>query len=350
MDRLAKEMVSASETYGLARPRYGVKWHESLTGQCRKGERTAQLMGRPDHDEGCRCNVWAGPSAIWSEMGQLMDGPVHKMRQNNSGTGPVAKWNQMEQLIEGPVCRFPFTSQIYINILAAQEGASVASHEGASVAGAEARHSSWACPSIVWYDSCSGLAATWSETEIFCHRLINLGSSSLPVNSQACISNLAAHGGASVADSWQTKHETCPVHDRNSVSECEGNYIINESRTHGELAMVFKIFPDVKNCQIVHPYDMVIFYTLFHVHFSGFHLIPVLRGGGEVRGQMGRAVNPETRWNIFTALLVIWPCGQFTKQNVHDFRSSISPKCVTGIASEVYVQTLTGPGRAVRSG
>ncbi|KAI6110301.1 hypothetical protein EDD16DRAFT_1522317 [Pisolithus croceorrhizus] len=103
--------------------------YKQLCGPIQQIDRVSQLIGWPasQRDEVSQHNLWAGPSTIWNEVGwhNLWAGTTNglaqeytthgwasqrdeasqtdEVGQHNSWTGPSMIWNEMAQLMDGPV-------------------------------------------------------------------------------------------------------------------------------------------------------------------------------------------------------------------------------------------------------
>ncbi|KAI6117125.1 hypothetical protein EDD16DRAFT_1520170 [Pisolithus croceorrhizus] len=236
-------MESDGATHGGASAAGEEGWHSSWAGPCIVKHQTIELMLWPGHDGESDGTAHGGASAaghgeasaaamIWSEMAQLMEGPVQHVRTDGTTHGvacpygPVMTWSEREifclSLISLSSSSFPVTSQMCFGIPAVDGGASAADEGGGQSSwagtsmlmeglvqqvGADGRAHGLVCPwqTIRRYNSCTGMAMIWSEREIFCLSLISLSSSSCPGTSPSCISILTIDGGASAAvpTGWQ---------------------------------------------------------------------------------------------------------------------------------------------------
>ncbi|KAI6108435.1 hypothetical protein EDD16DRAFT_1523021 [Pisolithus croceorrhizus] len=251
-----------------------VQQHSSWKGQAACEEGCHNTWAGPSIVKYQTYNSCTGPAMIWSETAQLMEGPLqqpqtvlfmhwpgHDVESDGAthggasaagGKGRHSSWaglsivkHQTVQLMHWPGHDME------------SDGAT---NGGASAAGEEGWHSSWAGPCIVKHQtielmlwpghdgesdgaahggasaaalvlaafqspaksasaslqimggaSAEGVAAIWSEREIFCLSLISLSSSSFPVTSQMCFGIPTVDGGAGAAGGggWQNSW-ACP--------------------------------------------------------------------------------------------------------------------------------------------
>ncbi|KAI6167870.1 hypothetical protein EDD17DRAFT_1504047 [Pisolithus thermaeus] len=186
------DVESDGATHGGASAAGGKGRRTSWAGPSIVKHQTVQLMHWPGNDmesdgatnggasaagEEGRHSSWAGPSIVKHQTIELMLWPGHDGESDGAAHGgasaAAAIWNEMVQLMEGPV-------QQVMERPVQQSPAKSAS----------------ASPQIMGGASAEGVAAIWSEREIFRLSLISLSSSSFPVTSQICISIPADHGGA----------------------------------------------------------------------------------------------------------------------------------------------------------